>query len=72
MMTILQARLRFQAIALFPKTHKNTLIKGEYLKVAAGADRMFFGSVLNRVGSPPSCGHPLITRYSGGLEWGSG
>jgi len=30
------------------------------------------GSVLNRVGSPPSCGHPLITRYSGGLEWGSG
>jgi len=30
------------------------------------------GSVLNRVGSPPSCGHPLITRYSGGLEWGPG
>jgi len=34
--------------------------------------QIVFGSVLNRVGSPPSCGHPLITRYSGGLEWGSG
>jgi len=32
----------------------------------------YSGSVLNRVGSPPSCGHPLITRYSGGLEWGPG
>jgi len=30
------------------------------------------GSVLNRVGNPPSYGHLLTTRCSGGLEWRSG
>jgi len=44
------------------------------VKVNQKSDRLWkhLGSVLNRVGSPPSCGHPLITRYSGGLEWGPG